>query len=249
MGYTVKEVAEMTHVTVKALHYYHKIGLLYPGEVTDAGYRLYGKKELERLQQILFYRELDFPLQQIKDLLESGQDRLSVLSDQRRLLLARKRRLEDLIHTLEETIRSTKEGEPMDTQSMFRGFDSEEEWKEALHEQSEYLKEKYNYDLEAGPILPEELNEQAKEAVSFMNGMAEFLRSGVKFDDAKVMKHLRTHLDFLNRHGHSINEAEFAAQARFFVQDDFHRGMLEAEQTGLSYYLCMAAEAQASAAP
>ncbi|XWX60162.1 MerR family transcriptional regulator [Desulfitobacterium sp. AusDCA] len=62
MLYTVKEVAELAGVTIKTLHHYHKIGLLLPCEITDAGYRLYGPKELERLQQILFYRELDFSL-------------------------------------------------------------------------------------------------------------------------------------------------------------------------------------------
>ena len=62
MEYTVKQVAEMTGVTVKTLHHYHKIGLLLPCRVTEAGYRLYGEGELMRLQQILFYRELDFSL-------------------------------------------------------------------------------------------------------------------------------------------------------------------------------------------
>jgi DNA-binding transcriptional MerR regulator len=57
MLYTVNEVA-----TVKTLHHYHKIGLLEPCDISDAGYRLYGNEELERLQQILFYRELDFSL-------------------------------------------------------------------------------------------------------------------------------------------------------------------------------------------
>lgn len=63
MLYTVKEVSKITKVTVKALHHYHKIGLLLPCKVNEAGYRFYGTKELERLQQILFYRELDFPPQ------------------------------------------------------------------------------------------------------------------------------------------------------------------------------------------
>jgi DNA-binding transcriptional MerR regulator len=62
MLYTVNEVARLTGVTVKTLHHYHKINLLEPCAISDAGYRLYGNEELERLQQILFYRELDFSL-------------------------------------------------------------------------------------------------------------------------------------------------------------------------------------------
>ncbi|WP_420830634.1 MerR family transcriptional regulator [Cohnella algarum] len=66
MLYTVKEVSSLSGVTIKALHYYHKIGLLPPREISDAGYRLCGAEELKRLQHILFYRELDFSLEKEK---------------------------------------------------------------------------------------------------------------------------------------------------------------------------------------
>jgi DNA-binding transcriptional MerR regulator len=59
MLYTVKEVSDLSGVTIKTLHHYHKIGLLKPREISEAGYRLYGERELERLQEILFYRELE----------------------------------------------------------------------------------------------------------------------------------------------------------------------------------------------
>ena len=71
MLYMVKEIAKLTGVTVKTLHYYHKIGLLEPSEISEAGYRLYRVRDLERLQQILFYRELDFSLKDIKIALEN----------------------------------------------------------------------------------------------------------------------------------------------------------------------------------
>lgn len=61
MLYTVKEVSELSNVTVKTLHHYHKIGLLLPCKASGAGYRLYGTNELERLQEILFFREMDTP--------------------------------------------------------------------------------------------------------------------------------------------------------------------------------------------
>ena len=59
---TVHEVSRMTGVSIRALHYYDQIGLLHPAKSTDAGYRLYNDTELERLQQILLFRELEFPL-------------------------------------------------------------------------------------------------------------------------------------------------------------------------------------------
>ncbi|WP_397334090.1 MerR family transcriptional regulator [Paenibacillus macerans] len=99
MPYTVKEVSALSGVTVKTLHHYHKIGLLLPCEISEAGYRLYGMKELERLQQILFYRELDLPLVQIKLLLEGEPDRAAILKEQKALLHERKHRLETMIQT------------------------------------------------------------------------------------------------------------------------------------------------------
>lgn len=102
MLYTVNEISQLTKVTVKMLHYYHKIGLLLPYEVSEACYRLYGLTELERLQEILFFRGLDFPLKKIKQILDGDPDRLSILSKQKRLLLARVKRLKRLVQTIDE---------------------------------------------------------------------------------------------------------------------------------------------------
>jgi len=66
MSYTVHEVAKLSGVTIKTLYNYHRIGLLMPERIAENGYRYYGDKELKRLQQILFYRELGFPLKKIK---------------------------------------------------------------------------------------------------------------------------------------------------------------------------------------
>ena len=242
--YTVKELSDLAKVTIKTLHYYHKIGLLLPCEVSEAGYRLYGMKELERLQQILFYRELDFPLKKIKQILDDEPDRLSILFEQRQLIAARKERLEELMITLDQSIAHARKGEAMDQQEMFKGFNSEKEWENALLEQREYLKEKYNYDvLEENTIDVKDMNESAIEAKHFMDNMASALREGIRFDDKKVQQLILHHLDFLTHHGHKTDASIFAEQARFFLKDDFHRTMLEQQQKGLSYYLCIAAEA------
>jgi len=245
--YTVKELSDIAKVTVKTLHHYHRVGLLVPHRLSDAGYRLYGEKELERLQQILFYRELDFPLKQIKQLLDGEPERLSILSSQKQLLQSNISRMERLIQTIDESIRCTEKGVRMDTNKMFSGFQSEQEWKEALSQQNEYLKQKYEYDLiEDNPIDVEAMNEAAQEAKHFMEGMAQALQEGIKFDDPKVEHLITDHIASLTNQGHPTTARDFAAQARFFLQDEFHRNMLEAQQTGLAYYLCVAAEDFAS---
>ncbi|GGH10367.1 MerR family transcriptional regulator [Paenibacillus segetis] len=244
MLYTVKEVSTLSNVTIKTLHHYHKIGLLLPSEISEAGYRLYGTKELERLQQILLYRELDFSLEQIKQLLEGAPERLAILSQQEELLIIRKQRLETIIQTLGKSIACTEKGETMDNKDMFKGFESDKDWNEALKGQNQYLKETYDINsFEVQQADVQDINEQAAEAVAFMNEMANSLRAGLRHDNEKIVNLIRDHLIFLNEHGHSISAVDFAAQNKFFLSDDFHLSMLEGQQTGLAYYLSAAAEA------
>lgn len=95
---TVKEVSDLTGVSVRTLHYYDSIDLLKPTMVTEAGYRLYDDTALERLQQILLFRELEFPLKEIKDILNSDNfDRNKALEQQIELLTLKKEHLENLI--------------------------------------------------------------------------------------------------------------------------------------------------------
>lgn len=246
MLYTVKEVAKFTGVTIKTLHHYHKIGILIPYEISDAGYRLYGEKELQRLQQILFYRELDFSLKDIKKALEDEPNRLDGLVRQQELLLARKQRLDRLLKTIDESIILGKKGEIMDKSAMFHGF-NKDEWKDALSEQNKYIKDKYGYDL---PEIQDEqvdnINETAMEAQQFLNYMKDALKSGLKANDISVQKKLKNHIEFLNKHGHNINGKSFVGQTRFFLDDDFHRSMLENQLIGLSYYLYIAADMYAA---
>ncbi|GGD53293.1 MerR family transcriptional regulator [Paenibacillus nasutitermitis] len=248
MLYTVKEVSSLSNVTIKTLHHYHKIGLLLPGEVSEAGYRLYGIKQLERLQQILFYKELDFTLDQIKHLLEGDPDPSSIFAKQEKLLLQRKQRLETIIETLRKSISRRENGEQMDDKEMFKGFASEEEWESAMEEQNKHLKETYDVELnQSAPLDIQNMNDLASEAASFMTGMAEALRAGLKHNDEKIGHSISNHLAFLNEHGHNLSAADFAAQTRFFLADDFHLQMLEGQQTGLAYYLSAAADAYAAA--
>lgn len=96
---TVHDVSKLTGVSIRTLHYYDKIGLLHPAQVTEAKYRLYDDTDLERLQLILLYRELQFPLKEIKSILNSSDfDRNQALEDQINLLKMRKEHLENLIN-------------------------------------------------------------------------------------------------------------------------------------------------------
>lgn len=118
---TVHEVSEKTGVSVRALHHYDAIGLLKPAAKTGAGYRLYGEEELARLQTILFFRELEFPLGEIKRILGNGRlDENALLADHLELLRLKKKHLEGLIALAEERLK--KGGRKMD----FEPFDKTE---------------------------------------------------------------------------------------------------------------------------
>ena len=96
---TVHEVSKLAGVSIRTLQYYDKIGLLHPSKYSDAGYRLYVDSDLERLQQILLFRELEFPLKDIKEIMESPDfDRRKALDQQITLLKLKKDHLENLIN-------------------------------------------------------------------------------------------------------------------------------------------------------
>ncbi|MDL2237318.1 MerR family transcriptional regulator [Christensenellaceae bacterium OttesenSCG-928-K19] len=95
---TVKQVARLTGVSVRTLHHYDSIGLLRPACVTGAGYRMYGQKELARLHHILFLRELEFPLSEIRRILDDPSfDKQKVLLEHKKLLTLKRDRLNRLI--------------------------------------------------------------------------------------------------------------------------------------------------------
>lgn len=117
---TVKEVSELTGVSVRTLHYYDEIGLFKPTEVTEAGYRLYDDKAIEKLGQILVFRELELPLADIKLIMDNPDlDRSSVLAKQREMLCLKQQRIERIIANLDNML---KGGRNMD----FTVFDETE---------------------------------------------------------------------------------------------------------------------------
>jgi len=103
---TVKEISDLTGISVRTLHYYDEIGLLKPTDKSEAGYRLYDDKALETLQQILFFREFDIPLKEIKAVMESpALDRNQILKMQRKMLIAKKERMDRLIVSIDNILK------------------------------------------------------------------------------------------------------------------------------------------------
>ena len=114
----ISDVARLTGVTVRTLHYYDEIGLLKPSEVTQAGYRVYNDADLEVLQQILFFRELDFSLEDIRKIMQNPAYKKEIaLRKQKELLLQKRSRLDSLIALVDKTLKGEQD-------MSFRQFDT-----------------------------------------------------------------------------------------------------------------------------
>ncbi len=127
MAYTVNQLAKIAGVSVRTLHHYDAIGLLRPGRGEKNGYRRYGEEDLLRLQQILFFRELEFPLAEIRRILAApGFDMRAALRDQRALIALKKRRLDGLMRTIDKTLRKIERKTPMHDEELYGDFSKEE---------------------------------------------------------------------------------------------------------------------------
>ena len=163
MTYTVKQLADIAGVTTRTLHYYDQIGLLQPVSVQANGYRSYDHSSLLRLQQILFYRELDIPLKDIQQILANPAfDQIDALESHRRALERQAKRIGSLIETIDQTIATLKGEWIMSDKDYFEGFDetqyeeeaqqrwgntpqyteSQRKWKSYTKEQKEAIKQK-----------------------------------------------------------------------------------------------------------
>jgi DNA-binding transcriptional MerR regulator len=181
--YSVSGLAHIANVSVRTLHYYDEIGLLRPSNRSEAGYRQYTRPDLMRLQQILFYRELDLPLMEIRSMLEDEAfDPLNSLKNHRTGLIARRERLSQLIETVDQTIIQIMEGKmTISDEELFAAFtpeqaeryreEAKEQWGEERVEQTEQkLKKLSKYEWEH---VQEEGGLVAQELASLMDRSVE----------------------------------------------------------------------------
>ncbi|MGV3507910.1 MAG: MerR family transcriptional regulator [Sphingobacteriaceae bacterium] len=126
-NYSVKQLAKIAGITVRTLHLYDKLGLVKPHIRTDARYRLYGEKELLRLQQVLFYKELDFPLKDIRLILDDPDFNLvAALKSHKQALKSKKNRINTLLKTIDKTIITLNNKTMLNLNELYEGLSHEE---------------------------------------------------------------------------------------------------------------------------
>jgi DNA-binding transcriptional MerR regulator len=135
---TVKEISDLTGISVRTLHYYDEIGLLKPTDKSEAGYRLYDDKALETLRSILFFREFDIPLKEIKTVMENpALERNQILQMQRKMLVTKKERMERLIDSIDRILK----GDNKVDFAVFSRTEIEEMFQTMLEHMPENMKE------------------------------------------------------------------------------------------------------------
>ena len=126
MEYTVSKLAKLSGVSARTLRYYDQIDLLKPSRINSSGYRIYGQSKVDLLQQILFYRELEMPLEEIKSILQSDNFDIHEALESHLVHLSNQRnRLDRLIQTIENTIQAKEGGPEMSEQEKFEAFKKE----------------------------------------------------------------------------------------------------------------------------
>ncbi|WP_106768989.1 MerR family transcriptional regulator [Paenibacillus faecalis] len=154
-AYSIKDLSSISGVSVQTLNYYEKMGLLSPSNVSSSGYRYYETEQLFRLQQVMFYRELDFSLAEIGTLMTQDQDRIRLLQTHKQRLIDKAICIQTLIHTIDYTLQELRNGNEvnMDHRRLYDGFDpiKQEQDDKAVNiersEQTESFKDKRRDDL------------------------------------------------------------------------------------------------------
>ncbi|WP_455716013.1 MerR family transcriptional regulator [Anaerosporobacter sp.] len=197
---TVKEVAELTGISVRTLHYYDEIGLLNPTKCNEVGYRLYDDKALETLQQILFFREFDIPLKNINSIMCSPNfDKESILSSQKKMLELKRDRLNRLITSINEILK----GENKMDLSVFNKAEIEELYQSMISNMSEeqknfFIKQYGSMENYGEYFIENASNEKAQknfEKVVEWYGDKESVLNSAKNTNSKVMEAYQKRID------------------------------------------------------
>ncbi len=218
MVYTISEIADLAGVTTRTIRYYDEVGLLPPTKTGSNGYRYYDRESLLRLQQILFFRELDVPLKEIETIMSRPDfDLLNTLENHRSVLQARVSRLEALIDTIDQTIASENGEGTMSDKEIFEGFDEsqyENEVRERWGDSPKYAESQAKWS---------NYSEAQKEAIKAEGGRLTVRmvskESNTSPDDPDVQAAIGEYHAYLNKYFYTCDIGFLRGLADNWVQD------------------------------
>jgi len=244
-NYTVKKLSDLAGVSVRTLHLYDEMELLKPSLRTEAGYRLYTEKELLRLQQILFYKELGFALQEIKSILDNPDfDLVSALEDHKSAIKQRKQHLDILLDTIDKTINKLKKGTTMKNEELYAGLPKEqaEAWrKEAIESYGREAIERSEKSL--GKMTKEDLAKLKQEQVEIgtqLHSMIDQDPESTRVQEV-IAKHYIIIRKFWGTHGSSDKQPEaYAGLGELYVNDERFTRLNGTPNPGYAPFMCRA---------
>lgn len=242
MEYTVKRLSRMAGVSSRTVRYYDEIGLLKPARINSSGYRIYGKEEVDRLQQILFYRELGFNLDNIKKIINSPSfDRAKALRQHREMLLAKRQQLDILIKNVEKTILSTEGRIKMSDKEKFEGF-KKNMLEENERKYGKEIREKYGEEtVECAntrfmKMTPAEYAKAQSLGEHIMETLARALETGDPAGEI-AQKAADLHKQWLCMYWDKYSKEAHASLARMYVEDERFKAYYDKEQPGTAEFL------------
>lgn len=233
MTMQVKALADLVGISVRTLHYYDEIGLLSPSAFTAAGYRLYSDKDIDLLQQILFFKTLGVPLNEIKSIIHHRPfDQHQALVEHQKMLNRKRRQLDQLIHTVNQSIKHLEGEIEMSTDEKFAGFD---------FSHNPYEKEaRENWGDQAVDNVQENVGKMDDKAQDKMNKiyarLAEIRHTSPQSETAQVA--IGTWFDFLNTHIGTYSLEAFKGLGQLYVLDERFTENIDQFGQGLAQFMC-----------
>jgi DNA-binding transcriptional MerR regulator len=246
-GHTVGEVAKLARVSVRALHHYDEIGLLEPSGRTEAGYRLYTDDDVARLQQVLFFRELGFALDDVARILRDPHfDRRQALLAQRAMLVEKGERLKAMVSLVDRTLESLGKGTVMSAEELFdANFDAgayEEEAKARWGESDSYAESKKR----TKGYTKEDWQKVHREADAITGELADVFATGAPATDPRAIDLVEKHRLHIDRWFYPCSRAMHVRLGEMYVSDPRFTEHYEKRRAGLAQFVCDAIRANAA---
>lgn len=234
----IREFAKLTGVSVRTLHYYDEIGLLKPSSVDEQnGYRFYDKRSILRMQEILFYRELDFPLKDIKIILSSPDyDKQTALNEQKHLLTLKKERLERLIKALDSAMKGEEVTMNVFDNSEFEA-QSEQYAKEAKEKWGNTAAYKENAEKSAG-YSKEKWNEIGAGMNAIMAEFAECRKSGNIPNSREAQALVKKWQDFITENYYICTKEILKGLGEMYAADERFKANIDKHGGGTAQFMC-----------
>ncbi|WP_445509472.1 MerR family transcriptional regulator [Rossellomorea marisflavi] len=242
MEYTIKKLSDLAGVSTRTLRYYDEIGLLTPSRINSSGYRIYGRVEVDRLQQIMFYREMGMELEGIKLILDDPDfDSVGALKEHRSRLVEKKERLLMLIRNVDQTLEDKGGGATMSDREKFEGFKkrlvdiNEKEYGKEIREK--YGDESIDASNQQLLSMDKVTYEETKHLEEQMIALLKIAHEKGDATGEEAQEAAQLHKEWITRQWGHYNREAHKGLVQMYVDDERFRSYYDKYQNGMAEFL------------